>query len=149
MVQFGPFNPPAPAAKEPPRQQHVRQTQPRSRRARKAARASGQGVFFGAAMTGAMLVCGSYYWLFLSGRADSIASSAAAASRSPTIGKIIVTEGDQCIKKEYDNITGALKVAGDRTCDTPNPLGAGGSPQYHVPDNRLEMVRKGFLRQQQ
>lgn len=140
MVQFGPFNPPAPVAKAQPR--------PKLRRSRKRKRSSGQAAYFGAAMIGAMLVWGSYYLFFHSRSSEKIAAreASAAPSRSPTIGKIVVTDGDSCIKKDYDNITGTLKAAG--TCDVSHPSWQGGAAQYQIPDNRLELVRKGFLKQQ-
>jgi hypothetical protein len=143
MVQWGPFNPPpAPVAKGQPR--------PELRRSPKPKRSSGQAVYFGAAMVGAMLVFGSYHLFFHSPSPERTAAREvpAAPPRSPTIGRIVVTEGDSCIKKEYDNVTGSLTVAGDGTCNMPNVSGQGGPSQYQMPGNRLEQVRKGFLKQQ-
>ena len=142
MAQWGPYKPPATAAEERPR--------PTSRPSPKPRRSSGQAAYFGAAMIGAMLVFGSYYLFFHSRASEKVATTEAPAtpSRNQTIGKIVVTERDSCTKKEFDNITGALKLAGDRSCEMPSISGqGGGAPQYQVPSNRLEQVRKGFLKQ--
>lgn len=118
-------------------------------RSRKPKRSSQGFSLLAAALTGAGLVFGAYFSVLYSSASKSTLTGAeiVGSAGNPTTGEIVVTDGGNCRKLQFDNVTGAVKDTNEVRCARPAPSGASSSASsYKFPSNRLDEVRKSFSR---
>lgn len=114
---------------------------------RKAKSGSQRMPLFATAMAGVTLVSAGCFLVLYFGLANLKAAvrDQAASPQNSTLGKIVVTDGDNCRKLEFDNMTGSVKDADRVSCDAQRLNGSSAAgPQYQYPTNRLDSVRRGF-----